>query len=531
MKTAIIYVRVSSGKQAKRELPLESQMHECRRSAAELDAQILKEFIEPGRSAYHDNRIEFEQAIQYCERNIPNFFITWDTERFSRRVSAGYRAEERLDKVGVEIIYAGFDAGEDPDTRFLNVGIRRIMGEMQSRSNARNTRRSMILNARRGHFNGGRPPFGYVVVADGKRKKLQVNPDEAEIVRMIFDLKQQGLGGKSIAARLNGQSIKNKGNPWKKNMVLGVLRSDAVRGYQVYNKGHKSGRLRPREDWISVHSHEPIISDEDFQRVQEMMDVETRQYAHGSPHSNYLFTGMLECSGCGGSMQIQTGTGRAGKLYSYYNCRANTQHGDCSPRRMRAEKVDTVLSAEILRYLLSEHNMQILIAQMNDAGRDWLRRSGKRRGELMRLKTEIMEKNEKLLRIVENDEVQDMTVIIQRLNENRSKGDKIDAELVELNNTPEPRPIIISSAEINRLRKYLYSMITDLDVKSARALLSSIIQRVVINDEDAIVYYRPEAIFQSQGFAAEVVWLPVRDLLRTKHIIIPLPVDLRRKAA
>src|SRR3972149_2078343 len=271
MKTAIIYVRVSSGKQAKRQLPLESQMHECRRAAREWGATILKEFTEPGRSAYHDHRIEFEQAIQYCEKNGPNFFITWDTERFSRRVSAGYRAEERLEKVGVEIIYAGFDAGEDPDSRFLNVGIRRIMGEMQSRSNARNTRRSMILNARRGHFNGGPAPFWYVIVPEGKRKKLEISLEEAEVVRQIFDLKLQGLGAKSIAVLLNSQKTPNKGKPWQKNMIIGVLKSDAVRGYQIYNRGQKNGRARPQEEWISVQSHDAIIQQEAFDRIQQMM--------------------------------------------------------------------------------------------------------------------------------------------------------------------------------------------------------------------------------------------------------------------
>jgi len=529
MKTAIIYVRVSSGKQAKRELPLESQMHECRRAARELGATILKEFIEPGRSAYHDHRIEFEQAIQYCEKNGPNFFITWDTERFSRRVSAGYRAEERLETVGVEIIYAGFDAGEDPDSRFLNVGIRRIMGEMQSRSNARNTRRSMILNARRGHFNGGRAPFGYVIVPDGKRKKLEISLEEAEVVRQIFDLKLQGLGAKSIAVLLNSQKTPNKGKPWQKNMIIGVLKSDAVRGYQIYNRGQKNGRARPQEEWISVQSHDAIIQQEAFDRIQQMMARDTRQYDHGSPHSKHLFTGLLECGSCGGSIQIQTATGRGGKKYSYYNCRENTQNGGCAPRRIRVENVDTTLRDEILKRLLADHNLQRLLQQMNAAAMGWASHASQRRTHLNKLKNDYTGKNERLLSAIERGGCDDLSVVIQRLNEHRDKIAGIDVELAAIAKQPEPRPILITESEINRLRKYLYSMISEMAVKNARDFLSSIVHRVVMKDEEAIVYYRAAAIFSTQRFAADVVWLPVQDPLRT--ISIPLPPELRRKAA
>jgi hypothetical protein len=228
-------------------------------------------------------------------------------------------------------------------------------------------------------------------------------------------------------------------------------------------------------------------------------------------------------------MQIQTATGRGGKQYAYYNCRENTQNGGCAPRRIRVDNVDITLRDEILKRLLADHNLQRLLQQMNAAARGWGSRANKRRDQLNKLKIEYTEKNERLLSAIERGEGDDLSLVIQRLNEHRDKIAGIDVELAAIGKQPEPRPILITESEINRLRKYLYSMISDLDVKNARDLLSSIIQRVVIKDEEAIVYYRAAAIFSTQRFAADVVWLPAQDPLRTLRI--PLPAELRRKAA
>ncbi|SFW40865.1 recombinase family protein, partial [Nitrosovibrio sp. Nv17] len=61
----------------------------------------------------------------------------------------------------------------------------------------------MTKNARDGYFNGGRVPFGYSAVPEGKRKRLTILEDEAQIVREIFDLYVAGMGCKLIAVQLN----------------------------------------------------------------------------------------------------------------------------------------------------------------------------------------------------------------------------------------------------------------------------------------------------------------------------------------
>lgn len=86
------------------------------------------------------------------------------------------------------------------------------------------TLRGMKENARRGFFNGSRPPYGYAVESStddhGNRKgRLVVNQAEAPIVRRIFDLyvgaeTGRSVSVKSLAAKLNADGLTYRGKPW-----------------------------------------------------------------------------------------------------------------------------------------------------------------------------------------------------------------------------------------------------------------------------------------------------------------------------
>ena len=97
--------------------------------------------------------------------------------------------------------------------------IRQIMAlfdEYQSKENAKHTLRAMKENARQGFWNGSRPPIGYRIVDAGQRgqktkKTLEIDPIQAETVRLIFRLAREGdgssgaMGVKSVATHLNDE--------------------------------------------------------------------------------------------------------------------------------------------------------------------------------------------------------------------------------------------------------------------------------------------------------------------------------------
>ena len=85
-KAAIIYARVSTLAQAEEELPIESQLEVCRRKAAELDAVVLREFVDAGISGRTDQRRAFQDALAFCRMNRVDYFVVWNTARFARVV-------------------------------------------------------------------------------------------------------------------------------------------------------------------------------------------------------------------------------------------------------------------------------------------------------------------------------------------------------------------------------------------------------------------------------------------------------------
>ena len=83
-KTAVIYGRVSTVKQADDGLPIESQIEGGHRKAEALDVDVLKVFRDDGISGRTDERPAFREAIAYCRIHQVDYFICWSTSRFAR---------------------------------------------------------------------------------------------------------------------------------------------------------------------------------------------------------------------------------------------------------------------------------------------------------------------------------------------------------------------------------------------------------------------------------------------------------------
>jgi len=157
---AIIYARVSTEKQAERELSLEAQEEICKKKAEELGYEVVKVFkeAESGRSA--EKREEFLKAIDFAIQNKIDAFIVYDTSRFARNRQDAIVYKTLLRKNGVKLIYASQSIPEEDDLTSLFVeGILEIVDEYYSRKLSKDVIRSMEKNAQEGYWNGGGSSF------------------------------------------------------------------------------------------------------------------------------------------------------------------------------------------------------------------------------------------------------------------------------------------------------------------------------------------------------------------------------------
>lgn len=175
--------------------------------------------------------------------------------------------------------------------------------------------RGRIASVNEGNFIGSVPPYGYDKIKNGKSYTLVPN-NEADTLRMIFELfANKNLGTTNVANYLNNLGIKPRKAPyWTNASIRDILRNPVYIGKIRWNcrktiKKYEDGNIvesRPKsapEKWLIVDGkHEPIISDELFQKVQERFGNTPRIKAKKEIVNQ--FAGIIRCE-CGKAMVQQ----------------------------------------------------------------------------------------------------------------------------------------------------------------------------------------------------------------------------------
>lgn len=533
VKKAVIYARVSSREQAEEELPIASQVEACEQRAVELGADVVRVFKDEGISGRTSARPAFLEAIEYCAVLEIDYFILWDTKRFARNHIDAALFKRDLRRGGTEIVYVSQSfEGEDG---WLLEGVFNLMDESQSRRVSRDTKRSMMKNARDGHFNGGRPPYGYIAVPDGKRRRLAMLETEATVVRQIFTDCLAGSGTKSIALALNIAGVLRRGHPWTKNTVNYVLSNWVYAGYITFNRmDHAAGVERPVEDWIRTRSHPAIVSEEELMKVQQLMRERAPLEGNSSTLSRHLFTGILKCGACGMGLQIETATGRSRKVYSYYNCAGALKGKGCGNRRIPAGQLDAWLLDFIMDRVLSRARLEEIAREVHELQGEWVKERAARREVLVAEIRDVEARRANLYDLLElhgrgAPNLGDLTVRLQGLN---GRIRTLEASLTTLEAEPAPAAEV-DPVELAKLSEVVREILTTAEPKKVREFLASFIERIVLKDAETEIHYHPTRLVNARPM--DVVqsgrnWLPKPVTLRTAVIRAGLPERFRRAA-
>lgn len=525
MTTAVIYARVSDRKQAEEDVSVPSQVEAARAKAEELGATVLRVFTDEGRSGYREStRPGFDAAMDLAVTYPATYFIVWSSSRFARnRVDATLRKVE-LDKAGVKLVYITTPIDRDTDSGFILDSVMEMVDELRSRQIGADTRRSMISNARAGFFCGGVPPFGYSsqpAPDNPKRRVLVVNDYEAKIVREIFDLRLKGLGGKGIAAALNARGELNRGARWSTTTVLSMLRAESVIGQTVFNrKNRKTMRMNPRDTWLVVQSHSPIVDADTWAAVQSMIDAAADRCTHGSPNSTHAFTGILRCGRCGAGMQIETAKGRSAR-YSYYNCRNAMRASGCENRRLPAPAVDDYLIDVIMDRVLSPANLRDVVQSIQaEYGRAAAARN-RERGALVQRLREIQARNSKLYDVLElhGRDAPNLADLTQRMRDNNAAIKSIEQQVRALDERVDPE-LTIDAGSVASLGDYLRTLLkAEGNAARTRAFFGGFIRGIVAHaDRFTIEYDTAKLIAQASPVHSAEFWLPESCVLRTLDV-------------
>jgi site-specific DNA recombinase len=342
---------------------------------------------------------------------------------------------------------------------------------------------------------GGRV-FGYRSVRGPDGVTLDIVENEAATVRRIFELYSKGQSLKRVAYRLNAEGVKSPqpqksrvSQSWCVSSVRHVLKNRRYTGQVVWNTkrkvrvpgtGRRIYRRRPESEWVVTSApHLRIVSDELFSAVarrfaitQKLWGVGRSGLFRGQQKQVYLFSGLLECGECGGSITLVGG--RAKTSRSEYGCSLHAQRGDSvcqNGLRIQRQQLEERLLSGLQDKVLREEFIEYVICGLQ---------------EELRQRHENLEAGTKTLR----DERRRIEVELKRLVDTITVGNSSatvmaainerEARLGEITNQViEPRPESLQE-KLEELRTFAVLRLTGLrdllanptSIDEARALLA-----------------------------------------------------------
>ena len=223
----------------------------------------------------------------------------------------------------------------------------------ESKRTSERVRANMGNIVRRG-IHSGKRPFGFTAVreiVDGRARvvRWEIEESEAEIIRDMARLcTDDNLGFKAISDTLNERGLQRETGHWVPSSVQHILRNPVLRGLMVYGRRPKTGN--PKGEVIEVEGVFPaILSDVEWDALQQRMDIR-KKVSRGSSHkSDYLLSGIARCGHCGGPMSGKSGSAYKGRRYTSYVCtRATRAREGCAFYNGHAQKR---LETAVMEYL------------------------------------------------------------------------------------------------------------------------------------------------------------------------------------
>jgi site-specific DNA recombinase len=344
---AVGYFRVStSGQVGEKHSSLETQQGRfndyCQRN--HLSAVATFTDVASGR---RDNRKEYQRMVQFVLGGGADIIVVQFLDRFGRNPREILRRYWELEERGITVVATDEEIKEE-----ILLLVRAGIAGMESRHLSERIRANQGKTVSKGvHI--GRDPYGFrrvKTVEDGKVvTKWEIEPAEAAVVREMYRMAvEENMGFKAIADRLAEKGHRSKaGRPFAAFTVKGIITNPSLMGTLAW--GRKPSKGNPQQEIVEVPNFfPPILSQEEWEKLQTRMAIR-RELPRGKSHvSDYLLSGILRCGSCGRPMSGKAHRSNK-KHYRYYVCsRAHEGKALCSnPYNYPAEKIEEA----VLEYL------------------------------------------------------------------------------------------------------------------------------------------------------------------------------------
>ena len=546
-KITALYCRISLDDGGDNESMSISNQKIMLRDFAEKNGMVQYEYyVDDGYTGRNFNRPSFQRMIADIEAGKIGCVITKDLSRLGRNyIEAGSYIEIFFPKHKVR--YIAITDGVDSLTRqeMDITPFKNILNDMYSRDISKKVLSGITIRSRQGKFCGGTPPLGLMRDPEDKGH-LIIDPKTAPIIRKIYDYALDGLGCMRISKKLMEEKIPVthvKSNTerqenyyyWAGSRISHILRNPFYKGahlvFRTHQKGIRSNTydIIPREEWeIIENCHDAIVSPEEWDKVQELIDCRpTIMNGNACPFYN-LFHGIIYCATCGKSMQVRyEKVGRTGKNRftgeqrepidkSYYICQTYNRLGKnaCTSHKIEARDLYNLVLKDI---------QEMAKTALKDADAFYQRLSSRMERRYMADASQMQKESERLE--VRNREIDEMFL---NLYTDKAKGILSEQRFVKLTATMEQeqeenqrrlqellRMLQQSDAQESEVRTFIreirqYATIQELD----ETVLNRLISRILVGEVKKVDGQKVQEVRIVYNFVGEI---PVNESVKTDH--------------
>jgi site-specific DNA recombinase len=441
-----IYVRVSTQEQAREGYSIGEQTERLKTYCAAMNWNEYRVYTDAGFSGANTNRPALQEMLRDIRAGIINRVLVYKLDRLSRSQRDTLSLIED-DFIPNKCDFTSLNENFDTSTPFgrAAIGILAVFAQLEREQIKERMQMGADARAKEGKWHGGVTPFGYKYNGG----VLEIVPEEAEIIREIFEMYAAGIGSKMIASSLNNRGISHRGYKWNDTSVTRLLTNKTV-----------IGELRRCGKWIPGNQNAAVSADL-YDRANKILAARRKAVFERNTRpgkATAILTGYLFCAQCG-QRYAKWISGR----YSYYRCRGRTA---CRNKTYPIHVLDEIILGEIAKIKTGD----VTPAAAPDPG--YQKELQKVRGRISRL----------LDLYADGVDVPGM----------KDKIEALSAQAVELEKRLSEPNNALNNADAVELVKSFGDVVKTRDFGELRFLVESLIDHIVIDGENIDIFWNIE---------------------------------------
>ena len=384
-------------------MSIEAQIKELKNFSKRLDIQVSEIQIE-SRSAKSPGRPVFNNMMKKLYKGQYSGVICWKLDRLARNPIDGSALVWALDQGKIsEILTPHGNFKNNSNDKFL-MQIEFGMAKKYVDDLSDNVKRGNRAKLERGWL-PGLPPIGYL--NDPKKNTITKDPERFPIVRKMWDFLLKGVSPSKILDIVNnkwGFRTRQRGKVGGKSLSTSGI-------YKVFGNPFYYGLIE-RKEGIFLGKHDPMITEEEFWKAQEILGRKGRPR---SKSHEFSYTGLIRCGECGCMITAEEKINRYGYHYTYYRCTKKKRDFPCHQKYINLNE----LEKQIIGYFKNIHVPKRLLELAIDYLKEEENEENKRHGDICRSQEKALANCQKKLENLNQMRLKDLITDEEYIKEKR----------------------------------------------------------------------------------------------------------------